>query len=78
MPVSGHAAGLVTADLRVAESGGAEVAKSEVHWIGCSGPERKIIPLNRKTCTLRGFSCSVSATCVEEIASCGALSCFLR
>ena len=33
LPVSGHAAGLVTADLRDAESGGAEVASREVHWI---------------------------------------------
>ena len=32
-PVSGHVASLVTADLGVAENGGAEDASREVHWV---------------------------------------------
>ena len=49
LPVSGHAASLVAADLRVAVSGGAEVSGREVHWVRSSGPGRKRIRLNRKT-----------------------------
>ena len=76
--MSGHAASLVTADLRVTESGGAEVSSREVHWVSSSGPGRKRIRLNRKkTCAPRGCWYSISATGVEEIASCGAFSCFL-
>ena len=43
LPVSGHVASLVTADLWVAESGGAEDACREVHWLSGSGPGRKRI-----------------------------------
>ena len=43
LPVSGHAAGLVTADLRVVGGGGAEVGSEEVHWVSGSGPGRKRI-----------------------------------
>ena len=49
MPVSGHVACLVTADLGVSENGGAEVSSREVHWVSSSGPGRKRIRLNRKT-----------------------------
>ena len=75
--VSGHAAGLVTAALRVAGSGGDEDDCREVHWVSGSGPGRKRIRLNRKTPAPRGFGYSISATSVEEIASCGTLWCFL-
>ena len=48
-----------------------------VHWVSGSGPGRKIIRLNRKRpCTPRGFGGPISATCVEETASCGTFSCF--
>ena len=76
LPVSGHAAGLVTAEGGVAEAAGVEVGGGEEGggWLlGCgSGPGRKRIRLNRKKpCTPRGsVSHSMSATCVEEIASC--------
>ena len=71
MAVSGHVASLVTADLGVAESGGAEDACREVHWVSGSGPGRKRIRTNRKKkpCTPCGFGCSISATSAEEIAS---------
>ena len=36
LPVSGRVACQVTADLRVAESGGAEDASREVHWVRVS------------------------------------------
>ena len=39
MPVPGHVAGLITADLRVAQSNGAEVASREVQWVSGSGPD---------------------------------------
>ena len=78
LPVSGHAVSPVAADPRVADDGGAEVASREVRWVSGSGPGRKRIRLNRKKpCTRRGFSYSISATGVEEIASCGAFRCFL-
>ena len=48
LPVSGHAAGLVTAALRVAGSGGDEGDSRGVHWVSGSGPGRKRIRLNRK------------------------------
>ena len=48
LPVSGHVAGLVTADPRVAEGSGAEGASQEVHWVSGSGLGRKRIRLNRK------------------------------
>ena len=78
LPVSGHVSRLVTADLGIAEGDGVEDARSEVHWVSGSGPRRTRIRLNRKKpCTPRGFGCSISATCVEEIASCGAFSLFI-
>ena len=48
LPVPGHVAGLVAADLaaRVSE---AEVAKRGVHFVSVSGPGRKRIRPNRKT-----------------------------
>ena len=74
LPVSGHVSSLVTADPGVADDGEAEVAGQEFHWVSVSGPGRKRIRLT----TLRGwFSSSISATCVEEVASFGAFSCFL-
>ena len=55
----GQVASLVIADLRVAESGGAEDASREVRWVSGSGPRRKRIRLNRKP---PAHSCSISAT----------------
>ena len=53
--MSGHAAGLVAADLGVVIGGGVEVGDEEVHWVSGSGPGRKRIRLNRNTpCTPRG------------------------
>ena len=46
--VSGHAAGLVTAERGVVDGGGAEVGNEEVHWVSGSGPGGKRIRLNRK------------------------------
>ena len=71
LSVSGHAASQVTADLGVTNGNGVEVGDEEVHWVSGSGPGRKRIRLNRKPCTPRGFSCSTSATCVEEVTSFG-------
>ena len=48
LPVSGHAASLVTAHPRVADDGGAEVASWEVQWVSGSGTGRKRIRLKRK------------------------------
>ena len=48
LPVPGHIAGLVAADL-AARVGEAEVAKRGVHFVSVSGPARKRIRLNRKT-----------------------------
>ena len=62
--VSGHVACLATAE---GDGGG--------YWVSGSGPGRKRVRLNRKNpCTPRGFGYSISATCVEEIAACGAFS----
>ena len=53
------------------------VASRDVHWVSGSGPGRKRIRLNRKThAHIVGFSGPISATCLEEIASCGAFICF--
>ena len=49
LPVSGHAASVVTADLGCADGGEAEVARREVHWVSVSGRGRTRIRLNRKT-----------------------------
>ena len=69
LPVSGQVASLVAANSGVVQEVVAEVASQEVHWVSGSGPGRKRIRLNRRTtCTPRGFSYSISATCVEEIA----------
>ena len=51
MPVSGHAACLVTAESGLAEVVGVEVADKEVSWVSGSGPGRKRIRLNRKPST---------------------------
>ena len=48
LPVPGHVAGLVTANLGVAEGDGVEDARGEVRWVSGSGPGRKRIRLNRK------------------------------
>ena len=71
LPVSGHAACLVTAEGGVAEFVGVGNGGEEVSWVSGSGPGRKSIRLNRKS-----FSSSISATCVAEIASCGSFCCF--
>ena len=69
LPVPGQVASLVTANSGVVQEIVAEGVGREVHWVIGSGPGRKRIRLNRKTpSTPRGFSCSISATCVEEIA----------
>ena len=67
LPVSGHAAGPVTADPRVADDGGAG---------GFWTRKEKISTKQKTPCTPRGFRYSISATVVEEVASCGAFSCF--
>ena len=73
--MSGHVSCLFTADPRVANDGGVEFASQGIRWVGSSGPGRKRIRLNRKSsCTPRSASYSISATGVEEIASCG--TCF--
>ena len=48
LPVSGHVASLVCADLGVSEGDGVEDARREVHWVSGSGLGRKRIRLNRK------------------------------
>ena len=56
LPVSGHVASLVTADLEVAEGKGVEDASREVHWFSGSGPGRKRLRPNRKPpAQLAGF-----------------------
>ena len=46
---SWHVAGLITAEVQVAQVDGVEVASREVPWISVSGPDRKRISRNRKT-----------------------------
>ena len=49
LPVPGHVAGLVAADVLAARVSGAEVAERGVHFVDVSGPGRKRIRLNRIT-----------------------------
>ena len=75
--VPGQVASLVSANSGVVQENVAEDVGREVYWVSGSGPGRKRIRLNRKNpCTPRGFSYSIAATIVEEIASCGAFSCY--
>ena len=70
LPVPGHVAGLVAGTSWEVQEVVAEGAIREVHWVSGSGPGRKRIRLNRKPpAHLAG--CPISATCLEEIASCG-------
>ena len=48
MPVPGHVAGSVAADVLASRVNDAEVARRGVHCVGVSGPGRKRIRLNRK------------------------------
>ena len=48
LPVSGHAAGLATADLGIVDGDGDRVVHEEVRWSSGSGPGRKRIRPNRK------------------------------
>ena len=48
MPVPGHVAGLIAAEVQAAQVD-EEVARRDIHWIRGSGPGRKRIRLNRKT-----------------------------
>ena len=45
----GHVAGLIAAEVQVAQVDEVEVARREIHWISGSGLGRKRFPLNRKT-----------------------------
>ena len=78
LPVSGHASSLVTADPRVVDDGEAEVASQGVRWVSrfWTGTEKNSTK-QKNPCTPRGFSYSISAMGVEEIASCGVFNCFL-
>ena len=49
LPVPGHVAGLITAEVQAAQIDEVEVARRNIHWISGSGPGRKRIRLNRKT-----------------------------
>ena len=49
LPVPGHVAELVTAEVRAAPVGELEVARRDIHWVGGSGLCRKRFRLNRKT-----------------------------
>ena len=48
-PVPGHVAGLIAAEIQVAQVDEVEVASREVHWVSGSGRGRKRIRSNRKT-----------------------------
>ena len=48
LPVLGHVAGLITADVQVAQVDEVEVGSREIHWVSGSGSARKRIRLNRK------------------------------
>ena len=48
MLVPGHVAGLIAAEVQVAQVDEVEVASREIHWVSGSGPGRKRIRLNRK------------------------------
>ena len=74
--VPGKVARMVTASSGVVQEVIAKDVEHGVHWVSGSGPGRKRIRLNRKPCTPRGFSSSISATCLEEIESCGDHLCF--
>ena len=49
LPVPGHVAGLIAAEVQAAPVGEVEVAGRDIHWICGSGLGRKRIRLNRKT-----------------------------
>ena len=69
LPVPGHVAGLIAAEVRAAEVGEVGVARLDIHWVSGSGLSRKRIRLNRKKPnTPRGTICACSSTCVEEVA----------
>ena len=48
LPVPGHVAGLITAEVQAAPDGGVEVAGRDVHWVSGPGQGWKWIRLNRK------------------------------
>ena len=48
LPVPGHVAGLITAEVQAAQVGEAEFARLGVDFVGISGPGRTRIRLNRK------------------------------
>ena len=49
LPVPGHVAGLIAADVQASQVDEVEVAWREIHWVSGSCPGRKRIQLNRKT-----------------------------
>ena len=77
LPVSGHVCGLVTADPGVADDGGVEVASQggSLGWWFWTRTEKNTTE-QKNSCTPRGVCGSISSTGVEEIASCGAFTCF--
>ena len=77
LPVSGQVTRLFPAGPWVVQEAADDGACREVHWVSGFGPGRKRIRLNRQPpCKPRWFNGSISSTCVEEVASCGAFRCF--
>ena len=69
LPVSGHVACLVTADLEVSGSLGIEVSGRRVLCVSGSGMVKKNSTKQKPPCTPRWFWDSVSSTGVEEVVS---------
>ena len=77
LPASGHVDRSMAAHAGSAGDRGDEVLGLGVYRVGRSSLVRKRFRLNRKTpAHLVGFSGSISATCVEEVASCGTFQYF--
>ena len=69
LPVPGHVAGFVAAEVQVARVDEVEVAGRDIHWVGGSGPGGKRVRLNRKNPSApRGTIYAFSSTCLEEVA----------
>ena len=64
---------VITAEVGVVGEAVVGCAAHQVSCVSGSGPGRKRIRLNRKnSSTHRGIYGSISSTCLEEVASCGA------
>ena len=57
LPVPGHVAGLIAAEVQVAQVDEVQVARRDIHWISGCGPGRKRIRLTKKQHTSWDYIC---------------------